>query len=60
MPSNYQNWPEGKSFYHYDKLYDARNVGYAGPKFSYAAMPDQYILVGLPAPGTREARTTSR
>ena len=44
VPSNYQNWPEGKSFYHYDKLYDARNVGYAGPKFSYAAMPDQYIL----------------
>ena len=43
VPSNYQNWPEGKSFYHYDELYDALNVGYAGPKFSYAAMPDQYI-----------------
>ncbi len=43
VPSNYRNWPQGKSFYHYDQLYDARNVGYAGPKFSYAAMPDQYI-----------------
>jgi hypothetical protein len=44
VPSNTKDWPEGKSFYHYDKLYDVRNVGYAGPKFSYAAMPDQYIL----------------
>ena len=25
-------------------VYDARNVGYRGPKFSYAAMPDQYTL----------------
>ncbi|HEX4431461.1 MAG TPA: hypothetical protein VHZ96_19480 [Frankiaceae bacterium] len=44
VPSNTGPWPEGTSFYHYDKLYDAHNVGYAGPKFSYAAMPDQYIL----------------
>jgi hypothetical protein len=43
VPSNYRKWPQGKSFYHYDKLYGARNVGYAGPKFSYEAMPDQYI-----------------
>ena len=46
-PSNDQPWPEGTSFYHYDKLYDARNVGYAGPKFSYAAMPDQYTLAAF-------------
>ena len=44
VPSNYHYWPEGTTFYHYDKIYDARNVGYAGPRFSYAAMPDQYIL----------------
>lgn len=44
VPSNHRDWPEGKSFYHYDKIYDARNVGYLGPKFSYASMPDQYIL----------------
>jgi hypothetical protein len=44
VPSNTKTWPQGKSFYHYDKVYDAGNVGYAGPKFSYAAMPDQYIL----------------
>jgi hypothetical protein len=44
VPSNQGDWPEGRSFYHYDKLYDAANVGYAGPSFSYAAMPDQYTL----------------
>jgi len=44
VPSNTHHWPEGSSFYHFDKLYDARNVGYRGPKFSYASMPDQYTL----------------
>ncbi|MDQ1718102.1 MAG: hypothetical protein QOE89_2055 [Pseudonocardiales bacterium] len=44
VPSNEKDWPEGSSFYHYDQIYDSRNVGYAGPKFSYAAMPDQYTL----------------
>jgi hypothetical protein len=44
IPSNYQDWPQGMSFYHYDKLYDSRNVGYYGPRFSYASMPDQYTL----------------
>ena len=28
VPSNTKDWPQGKSFYHYDKIYDARNVGY--------------------------------
>ncbi|MDQ1730038.1 MAG: hypothetical protein QOK10_197 [Pseudonocardiales bacterium] len=44
VPSNEKPWPEGKTFYHYEQIYDAHNVGYAGPKFSYASMPDQYIL----------------
>jgi hypothetical protein len=44
VPSNEKTWPEGRSFYHYDKIYDDTNVGYMGPRFSYAAMPDQYIL----------------
>jgi hypothetical protein len=44
VPSNEQDWPEGTSFYHYDTIYDSRNVGYEGPSFSYANMPDQYIL----------------
>ncbi len=44
VPSNTQDWPEGRSYYHYDQLYDVHNVGYAGPKFSYASMPDQYTM----------------
>jgi hypothetical protein len=43
-PSNEKNWPEGNSFYHYDQIYDEHNVGYRGPNFSYASMPDQYTL----------------
>ncbi len=44
VPSNRSDWAEGTSFYHYDQLYDYRNVGYDGPSFSYASMPDQYTL----------------
>jgi phosphatidylglycerophosphate synthase len=47
VPSNNRTWPEGSSFYHYDKLYDRRNVGYRGPRFSYASMPDQYVFAAL-------------
>jgi phosphatidylglycerophosphate synthase len=47
VPSDNRAWPEGTSFYHYDKLYDRRNVGYHGPKFSYASMPDQYVWAAL-------------
>lgn len=44
VPSNTVDWPQGQAFYRFDALYDARNVGYRGPKFSYANMPDQYVL----------------
>jgi hypothetical protein len=44
VPPNRQTWPEGKSFYHYAQIYDQHNVGYQGPKFSYAPIPDQYTL----------------
>ncbi len=43
-PANEKNWPEGKTFYHYDQIYDQYNVGYRGPNFSFATMPDQYTL----------------
>lgn len=43
IPSITRDWPEGE-FYGYDKLYDARNLGYQGPRFSFARMPDQYTL----------------
>ena len=44
VPSNTIDWPEGSRFYGFDTIYDSRNVGYRGPKFSYATMPDQYVL----------------
>jgi hypothetical protein len=43
VPANTRDWPQG-AFYHYDQFYDARNVGYAGPRFGYPTMPDQYTL----------------
>jgi hypothetical protein len=47
VPSNNRTWAEGTSFYHYDRLYDRRNVGYRGPKYAYASMPDQFVLEAL-------------
>jgi phosphatidylglycerophosphate synthase len=47
VPSITQPWPEGQRFYHFDQLYDAGNVGYRGPAFSYATMPDQYTLAAF-------------
>jgi phosphatidylglycerophosphate synthase len=47
MPANDRDWPVGLSFYHFDKIYDRRNVGYRGPKYAYASMPDQYHLLAL-------------
>jgi phosphatidylglycerophosphate synthase len=40
-------WPPGTRFYHFDKLYNRFNVGYRGPAFSYASMPDQYTYAEL-------------
>jgi hypothetical protein len=47
VPANTEDWPQGMSFYHYDTIYDRRNVGYAGPSFGYASMPDQYTLAAV-------------
>jgi hypothetical protein len=47
VPSDNRAWPEGYSFYHFDKLYDRRNVGYRGPKYAFASMPDQYVMLAL-------------
>jgi phosphatidylglycerophosphate synthase len=47
LPANNEHWPVGTTYYHYDQIYDRRNVGYAGPRFSWAPMPDQYTLAAL-------------
>jgi hypothetical protein len=46
-PANTADWPEGMAFYHFDHIYDCRNVGYAGPPFGWATMPDQYALAAF-------------
>jgi phosphatidylglycerophosphate synthase len=44
-PSDYvTGWPAGRSFYHYADLFNRGNVGYHGPAFSFAKVPDQYTL----------------
>jgi hypothetical protein len=47
VPADHLAWPAGTSFYHYDQLYNSLNVGYSGPHFSYAPVPDQYTLAKL-------------
>jgi hypothetical protein len=47
MPADRRDWPQGSSFYHYDKIYDRRNLGYRGPGFGLPPMPDQYALLAL-------------
>jgi phosphatidylglycerophosphate synthase len=46
-PSNNRDWPEGRTFYRYDRIYDRRNVGYRGPTYGFSSMPDQYTLLGF-------------
>ncbi|GHE77439.1 hypothetical protein GCM10017786_03590 [Amycolatopsis deserti] len=43
QPENSADWPEGR-VYRFGDIYDSRNLGYRGPAFSYAAMPDQFTL----------------
>ncbi|GLZ31025.1 hypothetical protein Lesp02_32140 [Lentzea sp. NBRC 105346] len=45
-PGITQAWPEG-NFFGYNEIYTANDLGYRGPRFSYATMPDQYTLSAL-------------
>ncbi len=47
IPSDDRPWKDGTSFYHYDKIYNRLNVGYHGPTYAYASMPDQYSYLAL-------------
>jgi len=44
VPADTKDWPEGQDYYGFDQLYDSRDVGYRGPEFGYALVPDQYTL----------------
>lgn len=43
-PSNTKSWPEGERFYGFDSVIHTLNMGYRGPRFGYATMPDQFVL----------------
>jgi phosphatidylglycerophosphate synthase len=46
-PANKREWLPATNFYGYDQVYDQRNLGYVGPRFAFASMPDQYALLAL-------------
>lgn len=43
MPGIIRSWPEGE-FFGYDRVYGRDGLDYRGPRFGYAAVPDQYTL----------------
>ena len=42
-----RDWPEGQAFYRFDRVYDRSGLGYAGPRFGFSAMPDQFALAAF-------------
>jgi hypothetical protein len=48
MPGMRQAWPEG-AFYQYDTIYGRDRLEYAGPRFGWWSIPDQYSLAKLDA-----------
>ena len=36
-----------RSFYRFDQVYDGSSLGYAGPRFGFSAMPDQFTLAAF-------------
>ena len=47
LPSTRGSWPEGREFYRFDQVYGRSSLGYAGPKFGFSAMPDQFTLAAF-------------
>ncbi|HEX2804868.1 MAG TPA: hypothetical protein VHN80_01690 [Kineosporiaceae bacterium] len=46
VPGVIRDWPES-AFFGFDRVYDAHHLGYAGPKFTWSQMPDQYTLASF-------------
>jgi len=46
MPALTEPWPEA-GFFDNDRMYGAKDLGYRGPKFGFAPMPDQYTLAAF-------------
>jgi hypothetical protein len=47
VPSNDKFWAPGETVFGFDQLYDRSDVGYRGPRFAFAEMPDQYVMAAL-------------
>ena len=47
VPSTHSAWPEGRSFYRFEKVWDRDNLGYRGPTYGFSTMPDQYTFQAL-------------
>jgi phosphatidylglycerophosphate synthase len=47
IPSTHGSWPDGKSFYRFEQIWDRENLGYQGPQFGFSAMPDQFAFQAL-------------
>lgn len=60
VPADRRDWPEGEAFYGYDRIYDARSLGYAGPGFGYAPVPDQFTLEAFDRAELGTGPTTAR
>ncbi|NUT52142.1 MAG: sulfatase-like hydrolase/transferase [Saccharothrix sp.] len=43
MPGIVDPWPEG-GFFGYDRIYAFDDLGYRGPRFGYATVPDEFTL----------------
>jgi hypothetical protein len=43
MPGITRKWPEGE-YFGYERVYGKDALGYRGPRFGFAPMPDQYTL----------------
>jgi hypothetical protein len=53
MPALSRPWPEGE-FWGFEKIWRAEDMGYAGPHFGWAAIPDQYTLDFIHRKETRQ------
>jgi phosphatidylglycerophosphate synthase len=44
QPANKESWPEGQAFYHFNTMFDRRDILYNADQFAWSTMPDQYAL----------------
>jgi hypothetical protein len=46
QPATVGAWPEG-TFYSFNRVYEAADLNYHGPRFNFSSIPDQYTLSAL-------------